>query len=87
MSKLGIARLVINYAVASSAAYCTQSVITNIVEPETTEEKIKVVVGSVVIGSMVAQQARQYVDGGIVRVAEVWENRKQAEQPVESPAA
>jgi hypothetical protein len=76
MSKLGIAKLVVNYAVGSSAAYCVSNVISNATDPQTTEEKIQLTVGSIVIGSMVANQARAHVNNGIDQIVDVWQNRK-----------
>lgn len=76
MSKLGIAKLVINYTVGASAGFCVSSVIANSIEPENTEEKIKVVVGSMVIGSMVAQQSRQYVNNIVDDAVEFVQNQK-----------
>lgn len=89
MSKLSIAKTVINVIVGSSAAYCTSAVIESAVEPESTEEKVKLAVGSIVIGSMVASQAKQHVDNGIDSVVEIWQNRKSdktAETVTESAA-
>lgn len=76
MSKLGIAKFVIKTTVGLSAAYCTSEVIEANVDPDTTEEKVKLFVGSMVIGSMVAANAKQYVDDGVDNLVELWQSRK-----------
>lgn len=90
MSKLSIAKFVINHAVGLSAGYCTASVIQNNVEIETTNDKLKLGIGSAVIGMMVANQASDYVGNIMDQVTTAWEaakqEKKETEVKVESPA-
>lgn len=80
MSKLGIAKLVISYAVGSSTAFTVRNVIANNVAPETTQEQMKLVLGSVVVGSMVAAQARTYVDNTVEMIDQFWQEHQAKKQ-------
>lgn len=62
MDKLKLAKLIISYTVGSSSAYCVSTMIANNVEPEDTLEKVKLLVGSAAIGSMVAAGVKEHVN-------------------------
>lgn len=87
MTKLEIVKFTASCVVGTSTAYVTNAVIENNVEPETTNEKINLVVGSMVIGSMVAHHAKEHVDRNIDKIAEFWQSRKSdTTETVESAA-
>ena len=69
MSKLGIAKLVINSIVGMSAGYCVKEVIVNNAEPENIADAAKVTIGSVVIAGMVVEQAKLYTDNFVDELA------------------
>jgi tagatose-1,6-bisphosphate aldolase non-catalytic subunit AgaZ/GatZ len=89
MSKLGITKFVISHAVGLSAAYCTANVVQNNVEIDSTSDKVKLGIGSAVIGMMVADQASDYVNNIMDQLTTTWETVQQdknTEVKVESPA-
>lgn len=81
MTKLGIIKLVINVATGIGVSKVTNDIITNNVDVDNTEDQIKVVVGSIVIGSMVAEAASSHVNTKIDSIAKLWENRKAKKTP------
>lgn len=84
MSKLGIAKFAISHFVGLSAGYCTASVIQNNVEIDSTNDKIKLGIGSAIIGMMVADQASDYVGNVMDQLTTSWESIKQTEVKVET---
>lgn len=84
MTKLGIAKLVINYAVGTSTTYVVGSIITNNIDPETTQEKIEMTIGAVAIGSLVAAHTKAHVNNGVDKVVDAWQNRKDVKNATET---
>jgi hypothetical protein len=76
MTKLGIVKLVINVAVGIGVSKVTNDVISNNVNVESTEDQIKVAIGSVVIGSMIAERASDHVNAKIDTITKIWTDRK-----------
>lgn len=74
MEKLRIAKLVINFTVGSSASYCVRNVICAAAEPESIEDTIKLTVGSIAIGSLVAKHTSEHVDQVVDSTVEAWQN-------------
>ena len=83
MTKLGLAKLVINVATGIGVAKVTNDIISTNVNVESTEDRIKVALGSLVIGSMVGEMASDHVNAKIDAVASFWQNRKSVKTPVE----
>ena len=83
MTKLGIAKLVINVATGIGVSKVTNDIITNNVNVDSTEDRIKVAVGSLVIGSMIGEMASAHVNAKIDSIAGFWQNRKSVKPPVE----
>ena len=83
MTKLGIAKLVINVAAGMGVAKVTNDIISNNVTVDSTEDKIKVAVGSIVIGSMIGEMASNHINAQVDAIAGLWQNRKSVKPPVE----
>lgn len=83
MNKLAIAKLVVNLAAGVGVSKVTHDIISNNVNVDSTEDKIKVAVGSLVLGSMVADLASSYVNTRVDLVARVWQNRKSVKDTTE----
>lgn len=71
-STLGIAKLAVSYVVGTSVSHTVKEVISNNVQPETTAEVAKVIVGRLVIGTMAAAAATGYVTKNIDETVESW---------------
>lgn len=76
MSKLSIAKLAINLITGAGISKIVNDIITTNTIIETTEDTVKVAVGSIVLGSMIADHASDHVNAKIDWVAEMWENRQ-----------
>jgi hypothetical protein len=76
MTKLDFVKLVINVAAGIGVSKVTNDVISNNVNVDSTGDQIKVAIGSVVIGSMIAEAASDHVNARIDQVARIWTNRK-----------
>ena len=83
MTKLGIAKLVINVAAGMGVAKVTDDFIKSNTTVESTEDRIKVAIGSIVLGSMVSQAASNHVNAKIDSIANFWQNRKSVKPSVE----
>lgn len=83
MTKLGIAKLVINVAAGMGVAKVTNDIISNNVNVESTEDKIKVALGSLVIGSMVGEMASDHINAKVDAISKLWQTRKSVKPPVE----
>lgn len=86
-SYLGIAKLALSYVVGTSVSHTVKEVISHNVNPETTAEVAKVVVGRFVIGTMSASVATSYVDRNVNDAIESWkkfQEKKTEEKPEES---
>jgi hypothetical protein len=83
MSKLAIAKLVINVATGMGVSKITNDIITNNTTVETTEDQIKVAIGSIVIGSMVAERASEHVNTKVDKIVEMWQGRKETKTVAE----
>ena len=89
MSKLQFARLAGSYILGTSVGFTVRSVIANNVQPETVQEHLKVTIGSLAIGLVVAEKANDAVVRQIKAAQEVWtaaqeERKKQSAEPVQS---
>ena len=76
--KLTIAKLIANTAVGIGASKIANDIIRNNTDIETTADAAKVWVGSVVIGSMVAEHAKEHASTKIDNAVAWWESRKEA---------
>jgi hypothetical protein len=76
MSKLAIAKLAINVVTGVGVSKVVNDIIKNNVSIITNGDRIKVAVGSLVIGSMVAEAASNHVESGINKMAKHWKDRK-----------
>lgn len=83
MTKLGIAKLVINVAAGVGVSKVTNDIITNNVTVDSTEDRIKVAIGSFVLASMVADAASDHVNAAIDSIAKLWKNRKASVNPAD----
>jgi hypothetical protein len=83
MTKLGIAKLVINIAAGLGVSKITNDIITTNTTVNDNGDKIKVAIGSLVIGSMVGEMASDHVNAKIDAVANLWQSRKIKTSPVE----
>jgi uncharacterized membrane protein YeaQ/YmgE (transglycosylase-associated protein family) len=92
MTKLEITKLAVTIVVGSSAGKVAKDIIkNNLADPEGLENKIKIGIGSVVIGMMVAEAASSHVNDKIDWLAKFWENYKPSnddptEDDLETPA-
>lgn len=78
MNKLDIIKSVATVASSLAVGKVTHDIIANNVNVDNTEDRIKVAVGSFVIGGMVAQAASHHVHASIDEVAQFFRNRKLA---------
>lgn len=76
MTKLDIVKSVATVASSLAVGKVTHDVIANNVSVDSTEDKIKVAVGTFVIGGMIAQAASHHVHASIDDMAKIWRNRK-----------
>lgn len=76
MTKLAIAKFVINLAAGVGVSKVTNDIISNNVTVNSTEDRIKVAIGSVVLGSMISDMASEHVSKSIDQMARLWKNRK-----------
>ena len=76
MTKLAVAKLVINVAAGMGVSKVVNDVISNNTNIESTEDQIKVAIGSVVIGSMIAERASEHVNAKVDAIHAIWTNRK-----------
>jgi len=83
MTKLGIAKLVINVAAGMGVAKVTDDFIKSNTTVESTEDRIKVAIGSIVLGSMVSQAASNHVNAKVDTIVNFWQNRKSVKPSVE----
>jgi hypothetical protein len=74
--KLYIAKMIANTAVGISATKVANDIIRNNTDIETTADAAKVWIGSLVIGSMVAEHAKDHAGAKIDKVVNWWESRK-----------
>lgn len=77
MKKIEIAKFVVSNVVAACAGSVIASVIKSNTNPETTQEKVTVIVGSFVLGSMVADIAGRYTDVKIDKISALIEESRQ----------
>jgi hypothetical protein len=75
-NQLALVKLAVNVVASASVWKVVNDVIRNNVAIETTADAVKVWTGSLVIGSMVADQAQKHVNYQLDRGIEWLENRK-----------
>lgn len=83
MTKLGFAKLAINVAAGMGVSKVVNDVISNNTNIDSTEDQIKVAIGSVVIGSMIAEKASEHVNAKVDAIAGIWKNRKNVKDTAE----
>lgn len=76
MSKLSVAKYAINIITGIGVSKIVNDAIKMNTNVENTEDSIKVFVGSVVVGSMVADRASGHVNDKVDAVVEWWNSRK-----------
>jgi hypothetical protein len=76
--KLAIAKLAINVTAGLGVSKVVHDIIANNTTVETTADAVKVWTGSLVIGSMVAEQASSHVNRKFDATVNWWEARKEA---------
>ena len=83
MSKLQLANLVGSYILGTSVGFTVRTVIANNAQPETLQESLKLTVGSIAVGLVVAEAAQntigRQIDAGKRIWADVQEAKKQAD--------
>lgn len=84
MTKLEIAKLAINIAAGLGVSKVTNDIISNNVNVDSTEDKVKVVIGSAVIGMVVGDMAKDNINGKIDAVVRFWQNRKSIKPSIET---
>lgn len=77
MSKLGIAKEVAKLVVGGSVAKVVTDIILINSNVETRFDRVKVVIASVSLGSMVADAAAKHVEAKIDEYAEAWQHVKE----------
>jgi hypothetical protein len=75
MNKLAIAKTVINVAAGLGVSKVTSDIINQNTTTETTEDKIKVMIGAMVIGSMVVDRTSDHVNSTIDKIVKNWQDR------------
>jgi hypothetical protein len=78
-SQLNLLKLATNVVASASVWKVVNDVIRHNVSVQTTADAVKVWTGSLIIGSMVADQASQHVNKNFDKAAEWLENRKGTE--------
>lgn len=82
-NKLSLAKTAANIIVGSSVTKVVNDIIVNNTDVETTADQAKVAVGSVVLGMMAADAAKDYVHPKIDKVA-AWLASRKSTETVES---
>jgi len=72
MNKLELAKTAISFVVGAGTSKIVTTIIKNNVQPENVTEQVTTVVGSVVLGSMVADASKKYIDTKIDEIATWW---------------
>lgn len=72
MTKLNAAKSVARFVVGGSVSFTVANALRNNTSPTTTIQKLEVVVGSVVVGMMVAKKAEAFTDNQIDEAANWW---------------
>lgn len=83
MTKLDIVKSVAQFATCVGVGKVTHDVIKNNVNIDSTEDRIKVAVGSFVLGGMLADVAVRHVHTMIDDTVTNWKNRKVAKNATE----
>jgi hypothetical protein len=76
MNKLDIARGVVKFVVGAGASTISAKIIANHVQPENVIQKVTVTSGSVVIGMMVADASKKFVDTKIDEYVDAFRDMK-----------
>lgn len=84
-NQLALVKLAVNVVASASVWKVVNDVIRNNVAIETTADAVKVWTGSLVIGSMVADQAQKHVNYQLDRGIEWLENRKDEQKGSDVP--
>lgn len=72
MTKLELTKTVTNFVVGASTTHVVTSIIKNQLSPRNKTEEVELVVGSMVIGSMVADASKKYTGAKIDEMASWW---------------
>ena len=75
-TKLDIAKTAVHYITGAGVGKVVHDIIANNTEPEDFAEKAQIVVGSAVIGSMVAERTAAHVEAKMDAVAAWYTNRR-----------
>lgn len=81
MSKLAFVKLAADVVTGVGVSKIVHDIISNNVTIISNGDRIKVAVGSMVIGSMIAEAASSHVHAKIDKAAEFWQNRKADRKP------
>lgn len=84
LSKVTLAKMVINFTAGSGVAKVVNDVIKNNITVETPTDAVKGMIGSIVIGSMIADVSSKHVNAKVDSVVKWWEERKQETPDTES---
>ena len=76
MTKLALAKNVVSFVVGSSVGHCVTAIVAQSLDPKNTREKAEVLIGSYVIGAMVAGAAKTWTDEQIDGVVKTWNEMK-----------
>lgn len=83
MSKLAFVKLAADVVTGVGVSKIVHDIISNNVTIISNGDRIKVAVGSMVIGSMIAEAASSHVHAKIDKAAEFWQNRKATKNTTE----
>lgn len=72
MTKIELTKTVANFVVGASTTHVVTSIIKNQLSPRNKTEEVELVVGSMVIGSMVADASKKYTGAKIDEMASWW---------------
>jgi ribosomal protein L18 len=75
MNKLAVTKTAVRLAVGFSVSYVTSQVIKNNVVPETTVQKIEVIVAAIAIGDLICKRVEKHVDQVIDDAVKKWNEK------------
>lgn len=84
LDKLSLAKMAVNVTAGAGVSKVVNDVIRNNTTVETLPDAVKVTIGSVVIGSMIADAGSKHVNAKLDAVVNWWEERKQNADETES---
>lgn len=77
INKIATAKFVVSNVVAGSVSFCVSSIIQQNVAVEKPADKAKLYVGSLALGAMVADKAKEYTDNSIDAIVQAWNEIKE----------